>query len=119
MTDEFYGASLSAQRRINRLLNLNVSSREQDWEFELADPSRVDDMLDVASETILTLDEKSALALLLLASIDGRGDLTPLQIQRTREFVCHDQSLRARMLFFWRERPANHNDLVQQVLGAP
>lgn len=48
MAREFYGATVEAQRAINKLLALPASGREQDWEVELADPHRVEEMLAAA-----------------------------------------------------------------------
>jgi len=116
---EFYGATTAAQRSINALLDLPASGREQDWEFELADPRRVDAMVAAAAETDLSRDERRALFLLLIASIEegGRGLVSADALSRTRELLSQDTDVRRAMHFYWLGlNRASDEPLVRSIL---
>lgn len=120
MAREFYGATVEAQRAINKLLSLPASGREQDWEVELADPYRIEEMLTVASENDLHLDERCALALLTIASIDelaGAGEVNAQVIERARSILTQDEEVRDAMIFYWIDQDhASDMGTVKKIL---
>jgi hypothetical protein len=104
MPREFYGATVEAQRAINKLLALPASGREQDWEVELADPHRIEEMLVAASDGGLNLDERCALALLTIASIEesaDAGEVNPQDVERAKSILKRDDEVRDAMIFYW------------------
>lgn len=120
MSREFYGATAEAQGSVNKLLSLPASGREQDWEFELADPNRIEEMLNAASTVELNHDEKCALALVLVASIEeaiesGLADRD--LIARSRSILRDDGEVLEAMKFYWIEQcRASNEETVRQLL---
>jgi len=55
---------------LNKLLKLNASGNEQDWDIELADYKRVTEFIDIAYSANLSLPERYAIVQLILASYD-------------------------------------------------
>ena len=103
MTRPFHSAPAAAEHAIGRLLSLPATGREQDWEIELADPSRIGDML-ALDWTVLTFDERCALASLLIgsfeeASLAGKADPHLLAHGRTR--IADDPRVHDAMRSFW------------------
>ena len=122
MTWEFYGATMQAQHSINELLSLPASGREQDWEFELADPSRIEEMLGAMSSGARSYDEKCALALLMIASAEEAvetGQVDPDLVERARVVFKQDADVREAMLFYWIENGrASRGEFVRDILNA-
>ena len=120
MSRKYYGATIAAQRIINDLLSLPSTGREQDWELELADPNRIEDMLSVASTAVLSHDGKCALALILIASIEeaiGSGLTDPNLVERSRKFLQADENVLQAMRFFWIDQgQASDEDFVKSLL---
>jgi hypothetical protein len=107
MTQEFYGATLKAQHSISKLLSLSASGREQDWEFELTDPHRIEEMLAAASITDLDYDEKCALALITIASIEEfveEGVTNSNLIEQAKVILKKDSNVCKAMKFYWIEQ---------------
>ena len=122
MAREFYGATVEAQHAINKLLALPASGREQDWEVELADPHRIGEMLTVASDSSLNLDERCALALLTIASIDesaDAGEVNPKDVERAKSILKQDDQVRDAMIFYWidQNRASNEETVKKILLG--
>lgn len=112
MTNEYYGATRDAENTINSLLGLPANGDEQDWEFELADPSKIDRMIEVLAHEQLDLECKSALALLLISSIQDAEELGMLRADQMRgvtELLLKDGNLLSRMHFYWIELKKSRN----------
>lgn len=120
MAREFYGATVEAQRAINKLLALPASGREQDWEVELADPRRIGEMLAIASDGGLNLDERRALALLTIASIDeaaNAGEVDYQDVERANSILKQDDEVREAMTFYWIDQNrASDTETVKKIL---
>ena len=120
MTREFYGATVEAQRSINKLLSLPASGREQDWEFELADPNRLGEILMAASANELSFEEKCALSLLIVASIEEASELEPIhQVmnEQAKGILRQDADVLDAMKFYWIEQGrATNEELVREML---
>lgn len=120
MTREFYGATVEAQRAINKLLALPASGREQDWEIELADPRRIGEMLAIAADGGLNLDERRALALLTIASIDeaaDAGEVNHQDIEQANLILGQDDEVRDAMTFYWIDQNrASDAETVKKIL---
>lgn len=110
-----------AVNEVNRLLHLRTTGREQDWETELADPSRIEDMLTLLEDGKLPLETRSALSLLLLASIEEADDNQTLelsQLERTREILARDDLLHQRMRSYWLDHlRVGHEQWARIVFG--
>jgi len=92
-----------AVERLNQLLPLPATGREQDWEVELADAGRIGEWLDLLEEGSLDLDAQSALALLIVCSIlygEERSHATPV-LDRARMAIRADPLVHARMHSYW------------------
>jgi hypothetical protein len=102
---EFYAATVEAQNHITHLLNLPATGSEQDWEIELADPSRVDEMIDMLARRVdLNLDSQCALALLTISSMEVAeelGKLKPLSVKKMALMLPTHPLIAARMYFYW------------------
>lgn len=120
MTLQFYGATLDAQRSINDLLSLPGTGREQDWEFEFADPNRIGEMMRAAATQHLNRDERCALSLLLIASIEeasATGTLEGDLIHQAHTLFSNDAELREAMVFYWiKQHRASNEALVRKML---
>ena len=121
MSNKFYGPKAEAEKVINQLLALPATGNEQDWEFELADPARIDEMLNTFESKELDLESKSALALLILSSIeeaDEAGTLQRTQVMRTNHLFVSDDTVRSRMLFYWIDLgKATNIELMKEILS--
>lgn len=71
MSAEYYGVGPGARAAVERLLNLLPlrPEDEQEWEFRLGDPARIEEILDLLERTDLDLEMRSAVAQLLMSSI--------------------------------------------------
>jgi len=115
MVPSFYGATVDAQRTINKLLLLPASGREQDWEIELADPERIGDMLELAERSDLSYDERCALALLTIASIEElmeEKEVPPGIIAKAKEAISRCSRVREAMIFYWIEQRRSENTVL-------
>ncbi|CAN7554267.1 MULTISPECIES: hypothetical protein [unclassified Variovorax] len=118
MSHEFYGATARAVAEINRLLKLPATGREQDWEFELADPKRIHEMLNLLVLGNLNDECRSALALLLLASMEEQDSLEPRDLVQAKEWFLRNKRARDQMHFYWIQMSrATRPDLISRVLG--
>lgn len=121
MTRDFYGATPEAELTISKLLSIPVSRLSQDWELEFADPHRIDEMLNVTKTVELSYDEKCALAMLVIASIEDAVDLGLADcslIERVKAFLKQDQNVHEAMKFFWTEiRQALQEEVIRELLG--
>jgi hypothetical protein len=119
MTREFYGATVAAQTSINELLSLPASGREQDWEIELADPDRIEEMLKAGSMSDLHYEEKCALALLIVASIEesvNAGDINPNTLERAKAAFKRDDDVREAMIFYWLDQGRSSNEAAAREI---
>lgn len=122
MAREFYGATVQAQHSINKILSLPASGREQDWEFEMADPGRIEEILSAMSRVALSYDEKCALALLAIASIEEsieEGGIDNDLVEKAKATFSQDASIRDAMFFYWIEQDrVSTEEIVQDILTA-
>jgi hypothetical protein len=56
--------------KLTLMLGLSATGREQDWDLELADPSRIDEFVALYQQAQLSLTDRAALMALVLASTD-------------------------------------------------
>ncbi|MGZ4982139.1 MAG: hypothetical protein ACXWAB_11915 [Methylobacter sp.] len=120
MSNKFYGPTAEAENAINQLLQLPATGKEQDWEFELANPSKIDEMFDAFESKKLDLDSKSALALLIISSIEEAYEsetLDETKVLRASALFASDDEVRSRMLFYWIElQRASNLALVKKII---
>ncbi|ROQ28724.1 hypothetical protein [Gallaecimonas pentaromativorans] len=121
MSREFYGPTANAEIFINRLLGLPATGKEQDWEFELADPKKIDEILNALESKGLDFELQSALSLLLISSIEEASDLdiiNDVQLDRARKFFFDNTEVRERMSFYWLELDrAADKTLVRRLIS--
>lgn len=120
MTYEFYGPKKDAELAINKLLSLPATGNEQDWEYELSDASKIDQMLDLLGSSALDMDQAGALALLLISSIqdaERQGVLSDSHVLMASALLANNDLVRERMKFYWLglER-ADNTSLVRRII---
>ena len=122
MTDEYFGAPLAARRAVEDLLGIPATGREQDWETEFADSSRIDEMIAAYSTSNLDLESRSALGLLLLCSMcdaESEGLLAAKQIDAVELLLAADVEVRERMRFYWFEAlPYDNPPFLARLTGS-
>jgi hypothetical protein len=120
MTREFFGATANAQHAINMLLSLPASGKEQDWELELANPDRIEEMLDAFLVDDLKFDEKCAVALLMCASVEEAFEvncLDPVIVDRVKIAIEREGDVHEAMKFYWIEQgQASNEELLKGLL---
>jgi hypothetical protein len=91
---------------------------EQDWEIELADPSKIEGMFELLADCSLGLEERSAVALLLTHTVDelwdddeDTSDLEP----RLHTLLASDREVLRRMRFYWGRLQTS--DAIQRALA--
>jgi hypothetical protein len=124
MTREFYGATADAQRSINDLLLLPATGKEQDWEFELAKPNRIAEMMQVATAHALNFEERCALFLLLIASMEQMSETGNLEnhlILKAHLLLGDNPDVREAMIFYWIEQNRSSDAKLSRkiLLGYP
>ncbi|MDD5113086.1 MAG: hypothetical protein PHC94_03645 [Methylobacter sp.] len=121
MSIKFYGPTAGAEAIINQLLKLPATGKEQDWEFEFANPTKIEEMLDVFTSKELDLESKSALALLIISSMEEAeeaGTLDSALIFRATQLIAINDEVRNRMYFYWIELGrANNVVLVKKLIS--
>jgi len=123
MSAEYYGVGPEIRAAVERLLNLRKlsSSEEQDWEFLLGDPARIDEIVDLLERRDLDIEMRSAVAQLLISSIDDAesdGVLSFDSVERASFYFATDPEVYERMVFFWlSEGRGRHANAVGFALG--
>ena len=106
MSAEYYGVGPEICAAVERLLNLRKLSpgEEQEWEFFLGDPARIDEIVDLLERRDLDLEMRSAVAQLLMSGIynaESDGVLSFDSIERASFYLATDPEVYERMVFFW------------------
>lgn len=121
MNDDYYGPTATAAQEVNRLLSIAATGWEQDWEIEFADPSRIEQMLDILESQQLGRDSKAALCLLAIASFESAFDASGVDadcIRRTADLLRQDAVLHKQMRFYWLDLGrSNYPDLMRKLLS--
>lgn len=116
MTIEFYGSDPASIRTINRILHLPSTGSEQDWEFEFADVNRIDDIVS-AFEIDMNVNERRALALLLLSSLEQAEDIDEHKLLKIKLIIEADSYVLQSMKYYWIDQGIATNDgLVRRIL---
>jgi hypothetical protein len=87
-------------------LSLPATGHEQDWDVELADPDRLKEFLETYYDPSLTADDRSALAALLLASVDRylmNRDELPAEWGHICELLRRDKRLHRELIQYWND----------------
>jgi hypothetical protein len=93
-----------AIKKLNVLLNLPYMEWMQDWEIELADPSRVEEFSKIYSQASLTSDEKKALMSLIIASFEAylhEYGNNPSQWDKIRDLIEKDYDMHEQAVNYW------------------
>jgi hypothetical protein len=101
---EYYAATKDAQEEINVLLDLPATGEEQDWEYQFADPERIDSMLRILADQQLSLETKSALCQLMIASFEvafEEGIEDQARMDQAASLIRTDPIVLERMRFYW------------------
>ena len=117
---EYYGANACGRDFVNKVLNISSTGKEQDWEIEFANPSRLREMLDIGYNSDLNFDQKAALSLLIIASADLANEIGEFEnefIKDIRDFIRSDTDVLRAMIFFWIFKGrALDRDFVRSIL---
>ncbi|OSZ71960.1 hypothetical protein CAP39_00805 [Sphingomonas sp. IBVSS1] len=119
MTQEYYAPTPVARATINKLLDLPAKGDEQDWEIELSAPDKLDNMFALMDAGVLNFEERSALALLLMYSVDEiyrEGGDTSALFPRLKSLLTADPDVLGRMRYYWGHLHLSEA-IMQQVLG--
>lgn len=95
-----------AMALLERELLLPATGEEQDWDIELADPSRVDEFLCYLESHDLSEDARFALMALIIASLDDlsyEGDLDAELVKRTVALLEAGRPLYDDLILYWRQ----------------
>lgn len=101
MPHEFYGATMCAILKVNKLLDLPATGKEQDWEFEFASPGRIREILNLLMHSDLDDECQSALALLMIASIEDAGAMDASDREDAIKWFSSHEKVRGQMHFYW------------------
>ena len=104
MGDVYYGPTKDACEAVNALLDLPATGREQDWEIELADPAKLNRMLELLGNETLGLEERSALGLLVLHTLGEMAadvGVSSEDVSRVRWHLGLDKVVLERMRSHW------------------
>lgn len=116
----FYTALPESQLKVNTLLDLPASGEEYSWEFELADASKLDVMCQHLESGQYDIEDRSALALLAVASIEeavDQGSDVSGFVSRLQRVFQNDDDLQVRMVSFWIDQGnAEHTDMAITLL---
>jgi hypothetical protein len=88
------------------LLSLPARGNEQDWEIELGTLEIIPQVLDLIEAGTMNLEERSALWLLLMGSLEdaiGQRDILRQSMTRAAPLLKMDPEVRDRMRFHWLE----------------
>jgi hypothetical protein len=99
--EPYYGPTIEARGAVNRILGLHPAADPQDWAVAIAGPGNFEMAIDELANPSLNTEERSALALLVLDSvdlIDGRG---AEMLARIRWSLRRDRQVQARMRYWW------------------
>jgi hypothetical protein len=118
MTHEFYGATMRAILEVNKLLNLPAAGNEQDWEFEFAPPEKIQEILNLFVHCSLDDECQSALALLMIASIEEAGALESNDRENVIKWFSSHEKIREQMYFYWIKLNRSESPkIISELLG--
>lgn len=112
--EDYYPKYLTqiAIETLNKRLKLpTLSPYSQDWEYELADASRVEEFVTYYTKNDLTIDEKFALMALIISSYDDsitKANETTKIWNRIRSLILKDYKIHKNTIIYWGQE---ENDL--------
>lgn len=104
MEQPYFGPTQKAVEHLNGALALPATGAEQDWELELADPSKLSLMLQLLNSAQLDGEIRSALAALTLHTMQQAyedGIDVSSAVQLLKRYMQTNTSLRLQMIGFW------------------
>ncbi|MFD1836920.1 hypothetical protein [Paracidovorax cattleyae] len=120
MDNIYYGPDASAVRKINELLSIKATSREQDWELEFADFGAIDKMLNLLESHPLDAEARTALSLLIISSFElgfDEGLVDDYSLLRASELLKNDLNVLEKMRFYWLNLGrSNFPELMKKLL---
>lgn len=111
--EPYYGPTREAREAVNRILGLEASSGQGEWEAELATEAQIDKLIGALGDGSLGTEARSAIALLLLDHLDGLLANGTELVARIRWHLRSDARVQARMRYWW-----NHMEASGAVLEA-
>jgi len=90
--------------KLTTLLGLSATGQEQDWEVELADPTRIAEFLKVYRNSSLTQDDRKALMALILASADSHiqtGLGVPVEWEQISALLIEERHIHEETIRYW------------------
>jgi hypothetical protein len=99
--------------RLTAMLRLPATGAEQDWEIELADPSRVDEFVALFGRTELDAEDRTALMALVLGSanafVEKEGE-PPATWATISNLLAKERELHADTLSYWARDDADDHE---------
>ncbi len=102
--EPYYGPTRAAGEVISRVLGLDPTAGQREWEAELGQPGKANRLIDVLANPSLDTETRSAIALLLLDHADrvaASGANTKELLARVRWHLRADSRVQARMRYWW------------------
>ena len=100
----YYGPTRDARAAINQLLGLPADAKPDQWEAQLSDRGKLEAILDALADHSLDVEQRSAIALLLLDTLDRTAlhdRATTETLTRIRWLLRRDEQVHARMRYWW------------------
>lgn len=113
--ETYYAPHASIFAKINSPLQLPALGDEQDWEVEMADPTKIAIMFALLNSRSLNLEGRSAMTLLLMWSINEASEYKQYA-ESLRNLLTEDSQVRDRMRFYWSRRPQTLQGSVLEAL---
>ncbi|MDQ0888777.1 hypothetical protein QFZ81_003865 [Paenibacillus sp. V4I9] len=76
----------------------------QDWEYEVADDTRIDEFLSFYESSSLNEEEKFALMIIIIGSLNDaieKGDVDESILRKAKELLLKDISIHTNTILYW------------------
>lgn len=104
MDNECFGPTARAMETLERFFPFPENCDRQEWEMTLADPAKIDRMLDVLESEPLDIDDRTALCLVTTWSFEEafeQGEENLEQMSRASGLIRDDRTVFERIRFYW------------------
>ena len=116
--EPYYGPTREARAAVSAILGLPDGAGQQDWQDELKREGKLELAVHALGDAAIDVEARSALALLLLDSVDRMANYGPVRtelLSRIRWHLRQHPQVQARMRYFWTHMDAN--GAVLEALG--
>ncbi|WP_159095491.1 hypothetical protein [Stenotrophomonas sp. YAU14A_MKIMI4_1] len=109
---KYYGASPETQIKIGKLLNIQLTGSEQDWEFIHASPHIIKPAISLIKDCSIETSARMAIPCILIESLRGHLETNNLEHPlHTEAFkaIRSNKNIHSAMHFFWLESSSRLN----------